>query len=243
MKITKFNHIIQLTLWPHLFPVNCYLYEEENECTLIDTGMAASFKGIVRMIEELQKPLTNIILTHAHGDHVGSLDKLKQAFPEVCVSISIRDSRLLRGDKSLDKNEPQTPIKGDVPKKLKTIPNRLLTEGDKIGSLQVVETPGHTPGAIALLDTLTNAIIAGDAFQTQGKMAVCGQVVPLFPFPAFGTWNKVMSLETAKKILKLKPSLLAVGHGNVIVNPEKSIRNAIVEAESNLSIKQQRKEA
>lgn len=231
MKITKYNNIYQLTLWSRLFPINSYLFEEQDELTLIDTGMPASFNGIVNAIKEINKPLTNIILTHAHGDHVGSLNKLKEAFPNAIVSISIRDSRLLKGDKSLDENEPQTPIKGDVPKNISIVPDRLLKEGDRIGSLEVFETPGHTPGSISLMDSKTKAIIVGDAFQTQGKVAVSGQMVPIFPFPTFATWNKELALKSAKKIQKLSPSLLAVGHGKIIENPEERIRQAIFKAE------------
>lgn len=234
MKIKQYQNVYQLITWPHLFPINCYIFEEQNECTLIDTGMPTSFKGIVQLIESIGKPLTNIILTHAHDDHVGSLDKLKEAYPKATVSISIRDSRLLKGDRSLDANEGQMPIKGGVPKNIKTIPDRLLKEGDKIGSLEVIEIPGHTPGAIALFDQHTRAIIAGDALQTQGKIAVSGQFVPFFPFPAFATWNKEIAIQSAKKILNLNPSLLAIGHGKVIVNPEENLKIAIQVAEKNL---------
>lgn len=225
----------QLTLWPNFFPVNCYLIEEKNELTLIDAGMSASFQGIVSMINKMKKPLTNIILTHAHGDHVGSLMRLKQEYPEACVSISKRESRLLRGDKTLDEHEPQSPIKGGVPKNLKIMPDLLLTEGDKVGSLEVIETPGHTPGSISLLDNRNKSIIAGDAFQTQRKVAVSGQLVPLFPFPAFGTWNKEISLESAKKIQHLNPEILAVGHGKVLVNPKEYIDRAIAEAQTKIT--------
>lgn len=235
MKIKRFANLHQLTLWPYLFPINCYLYEEQGELTLIDTGMSASFKGIVKEIEKIGKPLTNIILTHAHDDHVGSLDALKNTFPKVCVSISYRDSRLLKGDKSVDILEKQNSIKGGVPKNIKTIPDRLLSDGDELGSLKVIETPGHTPGSISLYEQQTGIMIAGDALQTQGGVAVCGQFVPFFPFPAMGTWDKELSLESAKKICDLKPVLLAVGHGKLVVNPEKNILNAIRKAEKNLN--------
>lgn len=234
MRITKNENLVQLTLWPKLFPVNCYIFEEQNEVTLIDTGMPASYKGIVDVIKSIDKPLTNVILTHAHGDHVGSLDKLKETFPQVCVSISNRDSRLLKGDTSVDGDEPQTPIKGGIPKGIKTEPDRLLKEGDKIGSLQVIETPGHTPGSISLYVTKTGQIIVGDAFQTRGKLAVSGQIVKSFPFPAFGTWHKEIAIQSAKKILDLKPSSLAAGHGIMIQNPEINIAQAIFEAEQKL---------
>lgn len=236
MKLTKIANVFQLTFLPNIFPVNCYLVEEAAGLSLVDTGLPNSYKGIINMIEKINKPLTNILLTHAHEDHVGSLDELKKRFPHVPVSISARDNRILKGDKSLDSNEPQTPIKGGVPKNLLTKPDLLLKEGDRVGSLLVVATPGHTPGSISFLDTRNQSLIAGDAMQTRGGIAVSGQVRPFFPFPAFGTWNKELSLESVKKIADLKPSLLAVGHGEMLQTPDPFIQKAIRQAEKKLAL-------
>jgi glyoxylase-like metal-dependent hydrolase (beta-lactamase superfamily II) len=235
MKLSKEETVYQLTFLPGFFPVNCFLIEEQTELTLIDTGIPSSYKEILHVIEKLDKPLTNILLTHAHGDHVGSLDELKRKFPDVPVSISTRDSRLLKGDKTLDSNESQLPIKGGFTKSLKTQADRLLEEGDRIGSLQVVATPGHTPGSISFLDTRNQAIIVGDAMQTRGGTAVSGQIRPLFPFPAFGTWDKELAIESVKKIEKLKPSLIAVGHGDMIKKPVILIQKAIHQAEKSVA--------
>lgn len=236
MKLSKEETVYQLTFLPGFFPVNCFVIEEQTELTLIDTGIPSSYKGILHVIEKLDKPLTNILLTHSHVDHVGALDELKSKFPHVPVSISTRESRLLKGDKTLDRNESQIPIKGGVPKSLKTTQaDCLLEEGDRIGSLQVIATPGHTPGSISFFDTRNQAIIVGDAMQTRGGTAVSGQIVPLFPFPAFGTWDKELSIESVKKIEKLKPSLLAVGHGEMIKKPELLIQKAIQKAEKNVA--------
>lgn len=236
MKVTKVGTIHQLTFLPGFFPVNCYLVEEQSELTLIDTGIPNSYKGILNVITKLNKPLTNILLTHAHGDHVGSLDELKRRLPNVPVAISTRDSRLLKGDTTLDSNEPQIPIKGGIPKNLKTNPDRLLEEGDRIGSLQVIATPGHTPGSLSFLDIRNQSMIVGDAMQTRGGIAVSGQIRPLFPFPAFATWNKEMAVESVKKIEKVKPSLVAVGHGEMLIEPNLPIRNAIEQAERKLAL-------
>ncbi|WP_226667951.1 MBL fold metallo-hydrolase [Metabacillus litoralis] len=235
MKVTRNGDLIQLTFLPGFFPVNCYILEEDNELTLIDTGIPSSYQGIVKVIKELGKPLTNIVLTHAHGDHVGSLNKLKSNFPKVPLSISLRDSRLLKGDTSLDQHEPQTPIKGGIPKDINVTPEKLLEDSDEIGSLQVILTPGHTPGSISLFDTRSGAIIAGDAIQTRGGVAVSGQIRPLFPFPAMATWNKKQALESVKKIKGLSPSLLAVGHGHMIEAPSVHLQKSIDKAEENLN--------
>lgn len=71
------------------------------------------------------------------------------------------------------------------------------------------------------LDQRTNALIAGDSFQVRGGVAVSGQLKPLFPFPAFGTWSKELALKSAEKLYELNPSLLAVGHGRMLSQPLK----------------------
>jgi glyoxylase-like metal-dependent hydrolase (beta-lactamase superfamily II) len=230
MRIRQYGTVYQLTFLPRAFPINCYLVEEDAELTLIDAGMPFSSKGILQAAEKIGKPITRIVLTHAHEDHVGALDALKQAIPDVKVFISKRDALLLAGNKTLQPGEPQSSIRGGVPKSVKTTPDILLEDGDRIGSLQAIATPGHTPGHMAFIDVRNKAVIAGDAMQTRGGVAVSGQVKWLFPFPAMATWNKQSALESVRKLRVLTPSLLAVGHGNVITNPLTALDLAIDQA-------------
>ncbi|WP_223066968.1 MBL fold metallo-hydrolase [Paenibacillus caui] len=236
MRVIKEGNLYQLTFLPRIFPVNCYFVEEEEGLTLIDAALPYSAKGILQAAFKLGKPIARILLTHAHGDHLGALDTLKQALPDVPVHISRRDSRLLVGDLSLDPGEADTPIKGDVPKpgKIQTKPDILLEDGDQIGSLVTISSPGHTPGSVSFYDKRNGVLIAGDAFQTRSGIAVAGQVRPLFPFPAMATWSKQVSLESARKLEQLKPTLLAVGHGELLKQPGNAINRAIAEAERNL---------
>ncbi|RST61205.1 MBL fold metallo-hydrolase [Siminovitchia terrae] len=237
MKVFKEGFIQQLNFSPTLFPVSCYFVEEKNELTLVDTALPNSYKSIIDTAQKVGKPLTRIVLTHAHRDHIGSLDKLKEMLPDVMVYISKRDERLLRGDRSLDKNENKTPIKGGVPKpgEVKTQPDVLLQEGDRIGSLKAISTPGHTPGSMSFIDERTKAIIAGDAFQTRGGVSVSGHIQVLFPFPAMATWNKEEALKSAIKIKNQNPSLLAVGHGKMVMQPGSIIELAISKLEKTIS--------
>ncbi|MDR9852379.1 MBL fold metallo-hydrolase [Paenibacillus sp. VCA1] len=232
MKKTTVHQVTQLSFMPRLFPVNVYLVEEEDGLTLIDAGMPFSLKGILKAAKSLGKPITRILLTHAHGDHVGALDGLKEAVPSAEVYISRRDQALLAGSRALEDGEPQMPIKGDVPKNIRTKPDRLLTDGERIGSLLAIATPGHTPGQMAFLDTRSNVLIAGDAFQLRGGMAVSGDMRPLFPFPAMATWNKEAALASARRLADLKPSWLAVGHGRMLERPAEAINEAIRRAEA-----------
>ncbi|WP_145407979.1 MBL fold metallo-hydrolase [Paenibacillus xylanexedens] len=234
MRITRENNVIQVSFLPRLFPVNVYLVEEDAELTLIDAGMPFSLKGILATAQSLNKPITKVILTHAHGDHVGALDGLKNALPDVEVIISRRDAALLTGDASLLPDEPQTPVRGSVPKNIHTRPDRLLEDGDRIGSLLAIATPGHTPGHMAFMDTRSGVLIAGDAYQLHGGLAVAGQLRPLFPFPALATWHRETALASAKRLAELEPSVLAVGHGRMLRQPAAAMRAAMADAEQRL---------
>ncbi|MGF6952172.1 glyoxylase-like metal-dependent hydrolase (beta-lactamase superfamily II) [Neobacillus sp. B4I6] len=234
MRMIKNGYLYQVTFMANVFPVNCYLVEEEDGLTLIDAALGFCAKGIMKAAESIGKPITKIVLTHAHEDHVGALDSIKDLLPDVPVYISKRDNRLMNGDRSLDPQEAQTPIKGGVPKKLKTKANLLLKEGDLIGSLTAIETPGHTPGSMSFLDLRTKALIAGDSFQTRGGMAVAGDIRAWFPFPAYGTWSKETALSSARKLVSYRPELLAVGHGDLVINPVNSMEHAIKNLERKL---------
>ncbi|MHC2182877.1 MULTISPECIES: MBL fold metallo-hydrolase [unclassified Paenibacillus] len=234
MRIIQENSIYQLTFLPRWFPVNCYLVEEDEGLTLVDAALPYSSKGILQAAAQIGKPITRIVLTHAHEDHVGALDALKEVLPEVPVYISARDARLLGGDRTLDPDEPDTPIRGGVPRKLRTRADVQLQDGERIGSLLAVAAPGHTPGSMAFLDTRTRSLIAGDALQTRGGIAVSGQLRPWFPFPAMATWNKQVALESVRKLREYSPSLLAVGHGRMLKQPEAAMDRALADARRNL---------
>ncbi|MEK0315214.1 MBL fold metallo-hydrolase [Cohnella sp. 56] len=236
MKITTNNMLHQLSFMPRLFPVNAYFTEEQDSLTLIDAALPYSAKGILSAAARIGKPIRRIVLTHAHGDHIGALDRLKTALPEAEVLISAREAKLLAGDRTLEPDETPSSVRGGVPKPgaIRTRPDTLLADGDRVGSLLAVATPGHTPGSMSFLDTRTGALIAGDALQVRGGIAVSGQMQPLFPFPALATWSPAEALRSARRLLELKPTLLAVGHGRMLANPREVLTAAIQAAERRL---------
>lgn len=206
--------------------MNCYLVQEDDGLTLVDSTTSSPADDIALIVQQVGKELRRVTLTHAHGDHVGGVAGVRLRFPGVEVSIAERDARILAGDKTLLKTEPQTEVKGYFVK-VEWRPDRLLKPGDRVGSLEVVASPGHTPGHVAFLDVRDRTLIAGDAFQTRGGIAVSGVLRPLFPFPAMATWNKQTSLGSATVLRGLEPTLLAVGHGNALREPGAAMDRAI----------------
>lgn len=231
MRMRRWESVVQLTYMPRLFPVNCYLVEEDESLTLVDAALPGNVEAIMAAARKLGKPIGRIVLTHAHSDHVGALDGLKSRMPEVPVYISARDAKLLAGDKSLEAGEPPAPIRGGVPSGIRTKPDVLIQDGDRIGSLVAVSAPGHTPGSMAFVDERCGALIAGDAFQTRGGVAPAGMMKLVFPFPALATWDAALGLSSARKLAGLKPALLAPGHGDMLERPVTAMERAFVKAE------------
>lgn len=232
MRTTKHgNNLIKLT---RLAGFNCYLVQEDDGFTLIDTNLPGSAKGILAAAKAHGAPIMRIVLTHAHGDHVASLDALKHELPEVPVAITARDARFLAGDMTLDPDEPQVKLRGSY-QVCQTKPTRLLEPGDRIGSLEVIASPGHTPGHAAFLDVRDKTLIVGDAFQTQGGIAVSGVMRWLFPFPAMATWHKPTALQSSQALRALNSARLAVGHGPVLEDPLAAMDQAIQEAQNKFS--------
>jgi glyoxylase-like metal-dependent hydrolase (beta-lactamase superfamily II) len=95
--------------------VNYYLVEEEDGLTVVDTMIPRCEKRILAAAEEVGRPIVRIVLTHAHMDHIGSLDGLAALVPDAEVSISARDARLMAGDMSLDPDEPDDKLRGGYP--------------------------------------------------------------------------------------------------------------------------------
>jgi glyoxylase-like metal-dependent hydrolase (beta-lactamase superfamily II) len=204
--------------------VNAYLVREDDGLTLVDTGM-----GMAGRIQEaaatLGAPITRIALTHAHGDHIGSLDALAAALPGVEVAISARDARLMAKDKTLEPGESGK-LRGSYPG-AKTKPTRLLAAGDRVGSLEVIAAPGHTPGHVAFLDTRDGTLFCGDAFTTIGGVATTARLPWRFPLAYVATWDRAIELETARALRALDPARLAPGHGAIVENPGAAMDAAI----------------
>jgi glyoxylase-like metal-dependent hydrolase (beta-lactamase superfamily II) len=209
--------------------VNAYLVDEDDGLTLVDTALPRSAKTLLAGAGRLGKPIVRIALTHAHGDHIGSLDELAAALPDAEVSISARDARLMAGDKTLDPGEPQAKLRGGYPG-AKTRPDRTLSPGDRVGSLEVVASPGHTPGHVSFLDTRDGTLYAGDAYYTLGGVATSATANLTFPLPAMATWHKPTALESARALRALDPSALAPGHGKVVESPGAQMDAAIEKA-------------
>jgi glyoxylase-like metal-dependent hydrolase (beta-lactamase superfamily II) len=210
--------------------VNCFLVREDDGFTLVDTMLPKSERGILEAAQSLAAPIVRIALTHAHQDHVGSVDALKAALPDAEVLITPRDARFLAGDRTLEPDEAVNGKPRGSWMTLETEPTRLIGPGERVGSLEVISSPGHTPGHVAFLDTRDRTLIAGDSWVTLGGVSIPSRANPRFPLVWLGTGNRPQTLESAKALRALDPSRLAVGHGKVVESPGAAMDRAIAKA-------------
>jgi glyoxylase-like metal-dependent hydrolase (beta-lactamase superfamily II) len=215
-------NLIQMT---RLGFVNAFLVREEDGFTLVDTTTSGGADDMVAAARDAGAEIRRIALTHGHGEHVGSVDALKQRLGDsVPVLMPELDARIHAGEKVTDGKLP-----GSWPK-LETTPDVRLAPGDRVGSLEVVASPGHTPGHVSFLDTRDRTLIAGDTYTSFGKVAVSNHFYLRFPLAAMATWDKVKDLESARALRALDPALMVVGHGPATAAPGEAMDRAIARA-------------
>ena len=159
--------------------VHAYLLDSGGRLTLIDTLYDDDRRRVLAEIESIgydPAHLKHIILSHAHKAHVGGLAALKAASgASVCShewEVDIIAGRRPATRVSLLPRKPfevyklQLGLALGLGKHTPCEVDRRLKAGDHIGPLQVVETPGHTPGSLSFWWPERRALFAGDVITT-----------------------------------------------------------------------------
>ncbi len=135
---------------------NCYIVgsDETKEAAIIDPG--AQFEKIDNKLKELGLIPKIIILTHAHGDHIGAVKNLVEMYG---TKVYIHEE-----DKEMLKDPEKNFSKGITGKSISITPDVELKDGDVIElggmKLEIIHTPGHTRGGICI--KVENIMMTGD---------------------------------------------------------------------------------
>lgn len=155
--------------------VHAYIYQESDRLTLIDTGLTNSGAALVDAIDGLGRKISDlrqIVVTHYHADHMGSLTELAERSGAQVLAHAL-DAPVVSGDlpeAEPDLSEVEKKLQAEISKGVRPAQpcrvDRLLVDGDEIeldGGAQVVHVPGHTAGSIAILVPKRRALFVGDA--------------------------------------------------------------------------------
>jgi glyoxylase-like metal-dependent hydrolase (beta-lactamase superfamily II) len=98
------DNLIQLN---RLGFVNAFLVREDDGFTLVDTTLSGNAGAIVEAAGAAGLPIVRIALTHAHGDHIGSLDALNAELPDAEVILGAREFRLVEQERGSIPTSPR----------------------------------------------------------------------------------------------------------------------------------------
>lgn len=124
--------------------VSAYVLARGGEAAMVDTGVSGSTDDLEAGLAALGlgwEALGHVIVTHSHGDHMGSLAGVMDLAPLATAYGGAADVPSMTAPRAIE----------------------VVSDGDRVFDLQIIETPGHTLGHVSVLDAAGGLLLAGDA--------------------------------------------------------------------------------
>ncbi|KQU17088.1 MBL fold metallo-hydrolase [Bacillus sp. Leaf13] len=220
--------------------INFYLVKQDESLTLVDAGMNddVCWNALQNTLKEngfTIKDITEILLTHHHGDHVGLVNRITALHPIPVYAHSKSVPRLKRDPDFLsmriefykqlylqmgcgelgDKQVAYLFNAVDNNKDQRLNCDIIEITEKKWLNFEVIEFPGHAPDQIAFLDQKEKRLLAGDLLIEH--ISSNALVEP------DENGNRMLTLvdhiDSLKRCLSLQINLILPGHGNIIEHP------------------------
>lgn len=170
--------------------VSAYILHRDGEAAVIDTGVAGSAASIESGLTAAGlgwDSVGHVILTHKHPDHQGSIGDVLTAAPGAAWYAGAEDIGTISAE-------------GGV----------VVEDGASVFDLDIIATPGHTPGHVSVLDALSGVLVAGDALNgTDGGVTGAN--------PQFSDDMNAANASVAK-LAAFDYEVALFGHGEPVLN-------------------------
>jgi glyoxylase-like metal-dependent hydrolase (beta-lactamase superfamily II) len=187
---------------PVSIDTRCFLVPHAEGVIVIDVGPPGTSQVIEDGLGRLGagwSDVSEIVLTHSHFDHTGGLAETVERVSRVPIRAGAGDVGTINGESGL----PITPLR----------------EGERVHHLEVLETPGHTPGHICLLDQANSLLLAGDSIgNDRGRLS--------FGPPQF-TADPMKARASLQRIESLNLERVLFSHGPEVGDPNSAIRRLL----------------
>lgn len=168
--------------------VSAYIIYRNGEAAIVDTGVEDSEGSIEAALGEVGlgwDAVGHLIVTHKHPDHQGSMRGVLEA-----------------------SSAPWYAGAGDIGAITAPTAGSMVGDGDAVFDLEIIETPGHTPGHISVLDPAGGVLITGDALNgADGRVAG--------PNPDFSEDMDLANASVAK-LAEFDYEVALFGHGDPV---------------------------
>jgi glyoxylase-like metal-dependent hydrolase (beta-lactamase superfamily II) len=194
---------------------HCYLFRGPRRTVLVDTGLPSTAEALVRALAGVgvtPGDIDQVILTHEHIDHLGGVASFAPraevlAHRLTAVKVELRDEF---GLMTAPFGETITPF----PVAAQLEGGELIATGQH--ALRIHPSPGHSSGSLSLHDENSGLLVAGDLVLQQGALG-----------GIFVGGSPSDSVDSLRRLARLKPRLMLPGHGPLVTDPPASLARAI----------------
>ena len=207
MRIVDGVHAIPGISWSRAYLI------EDDTLALVDAGLPWNAGAVVRYVESIGRKLeeiSTILITHSHPDHTSGVPKMVRR-TQARVLAHVDDTKAYRGGFLLSYMGIFSSLSVPVPFLRRTLASPL-SDGDVLpllGGIEVVHTPGHTPGSVCYMVESRGLLFSGDTLFSNGT-----NVSRSVPFPGYDRRKYRDSLE---RLRGLEFDTLCGGHDEPLV--------------------------